>query len=351
MVLGNIIGSLIVRNNASNADGLRELAIALVATEFHILQNISLKSRIRGQPAKLLLYAVKCIDLSRLQFAANALGTSLSYVSFNCLATKLLQSSLRRCITFVYIPHLSEYLTDDICHAFIKTLHGKGIVRFYDDGLAAACRQNHHIMTNALPKSSTIYTWDYAFLQSITESNAVPRSSLAKSRWLLRTHFSMDIEAFKNILIGSTNSGYPNNPFLVMASKGLSLALIKECLNLKEMADCYYIPHYQPQKNNSYLISSTRLIRVAHLEASLLGLLETSHFSICFGITSTILYLLDAVLAHSSTYKNISANFFFCCDSNLLSAEDVYEYDDFKTAIMAYKTKNINIHILGSDFD
>jgi hypothetical protein len=341
-----MIGSLIVRNNASNADGLRELAIALVATEFHILQNISLKSRIRGQPAKLLLYAANCVDFSRLQDAANALGTSLSYVSFSCLATKLLQSSFERRKTFVYIPHLSEYLTDSICHAFIDILHGKGIVRFYDDGLSAACRLNHNIMTNALPKGSTIYTWDYAFLKSINESSVVPRSSLAKSRRLLRTHFSMDIRAFKHILSGLSNSCSPNNPFLVMASKGLSLALIKQCLNLKDKPTCYYIPHYQPQKNNSYLLSSTRVIRVVHLEASLLGLLETNHFSICFGITSTILYLLDAVMTHSSAYGNLSANFFFCCDSSLLSAEDVYEYNDFKTAIMAYKTNDINIHIL-----
>jgi hypothetical protein len=230
----------------------------------------------------------------------------------------------------LYAPHLSMGVFSENQLSLLHFVSKLDLISFYDDGMTLVSNSGILWKDNLLPiEQCRLIGWNYAFRGSacpeLCVSIASAHTSLVKSFAISRfTYESINYEPYN----------YLGAKKLIIASKWLDWEALDRLNILDNPAECCYVKHYRQSKNNLlYEKSIANWDATPNLELSLPS--NISSFSHCyFGVTSTILFVLDVLLHSSSTVKTI-----FVPLINKNSCDYPEEAVDFIKALRAYSDR------------
>lgn len=237
----------------------------------------------------------------------------------------------------LYAPHLSMSLFSRSQLSLLRFISKLDLISYYDDGMTLVSNSGILWKENLLPtEQRRLIGWNYTFrgcaCPELCVSIASAYSSLAKSFAISRfTYQSIKYEPYNNL----------GGKRLIIASKWLDWEALDKLNTLDNPVEYCYVKHYRQSKNNLlYEKVIDNWDAAPNLELSLPS--NISSFSHCyFGVTSTILFVLDVLLHSSSTIKTM---FVPLIDKN--SCDHPEEAEDFMKALSAYSDR-LNIDLPG----
>lgn len=330
------VGSLAWNREISMVTPIRQ--VVLVVTNSHLLQNLSSAENLNDCVTQAYYFA-KTSDSKKLLVESTRYQIIISELTYRKLRVELRRSASERSQFTLLLPLLAEYLFDQKTYELVCALFKFGFVSFYDDGLAGACSKTQNMIRGLVPSREKIFSWDYSFIAfSKGYPQTVTRSSLSASRKLLRSSLKDEYLVFSNYFenIQCCSDNKVINANIILSSKGLSLPLVLECIGKSALRQTVYVPHYQKWKNNNFLINACVVLNPQNLESALLGLVENQSCRILFGISSSVLYVLEACLSTLRSNKGLHYEMILCCNTAELDKDSSHEYEDFSKVIMSY---------------
>lgn len=237
----------------------------------------------------------------------------------------------------LYLPHLSRHIFSSNQLLLLKFISKLDIISYYDDGMTLVSSSGVLWKDNLLPiEQHRLIGWNYAFRGSSCPERSV---SIASAYAGLTKSFSVSSLVNMPNFHEPCESSHCGKKKLIIASKWLDWNALDRLNPLDNPTEYCYIKHYRPSKNN---VLYEKLIpnwdAVPNLELSLpSSILSFSHCY--FGVTSTILFVLDVLLDSSLLIETI---FVPLIDTN--SCDYPGEAADFIEALRPYSDR-LNIYI------
>jgi hypothetical protein len=244
---------------------------------------------------------------------------------------------LEKKIPLIYLPHLSIHIFSKEQLLLLQFISKFDLISYYDDGMTLVSSAGILWKDNLLPiEQHKLIGWGYSFRGYCCSGNTVSIASAYRN--LVKSFVLSDFPSQSQIH-ASNDSCLLRKKKLIIASKWLDWDAL-DMLNPLDNPTAYcYVKHYRQSKNNlSYEKFITNWDASPNLELSLPS--RISAFSHCyFGVTSTILFVLDVLLESSSLIETI-----FVPLININSCDYPEEAADFIQALRAYSDR-LNIYL------
>jgi hypothetical protein len=202
----------------------------------------------------------------------------------------------------VWIPHLGPEDLTPFVRRLIGELDGFQSVQYIDDGMGFLSRDTLIYQRGYISSTAQIHSWDFMALPS--EAGFPPTA--------VRSHFQRAIEVVRTTYPFLLNQGLRqlgqqmHQKGEIPVSLVLSSKLIDVDFCLRSLVLCYppcqafYIPHYNASKNHSQLDLTLHKLPLEMPEFGLLGIAEQLPCRIFFGLTSSIVILIEMLLRLNS---------------------------------------------------
>ncbi len=249
-----------------------------------------------------------------------------------------------------WIPHASPLGFSPFVRRLILTLDSLLSVKYIDDGMGFISRNTLVYRMGYIRRDEQIHSWN--FLSSPTKAGfpaTVSRSQFQRALEVIRSHNpSLISQGMKRIRgLSASKAGCPVN--LILGSKLLDADL---CFRHVEQNDprrqTYYVPHYNVTKNYPVIALRFPSVDLEMPEFGLLGIAEAVSCRIYFGVTISIVFLIELLLRNDSSR---AVEFVFvgerCCQGP--HGEELIDFRRLLNHYQAQKAlrdKGINILIL-----
>jgi hypothetical protein len=278
----------------------------------HLIANLADPALAR-QPA-ILIRPVEAIHLRPL---ADRLGCHCLPANPRLVATILVAWILGGGRIHVWVPHLSPLDFPASLRAVLLQMGADGALRYFDDGLGCVSRESSVYRNGWVPRQATLHSWDYwSEPASASFPVTVNRSSFARALELVQSRAPglcwQGIPLLESQgLLGAPRGTQSWPVALALASSHLDPVRVFERLAAPAQGSpAFYLPHYNAAKNDPTLMKLP-VLRFDVPEFGLLGLAQHRPFSLLFGVTSTVLVLLELLFRAPVTYPVT----FVCCAS------------------------------------
>lgn len=238
----------------------------------------------------------------------------------------------------LYLPHLSKHIFSSNQLFLLRLISNLDIISYYDDGMTLVSRSGILWKDKLLPtEQCRLIGWNYAFRGSSCPELSV---SIASAYASLTKSFSLASLPCNAIIHEPCDPSYLKKKLLI-ASKWLDWDALDRLNPLGNPTEYCYVRHYRQSKNNPIYENSIASWDAApSLELTLPS--NISSFSHCyFGVTSTILFVLDVLLLLD--YSSLIDTKFVPL-INVSSCEYPEEAADFIKALRAYSDR-FNIYL------
>lgn len=300
----------------------------MLGIEYGKLKNIKLRYSEKGDAG--LDYWRHSLRISVTKYCSWMLILPLLRYFFFCALSQRRKSIL-------YLPHLSKHIFSGSQLLLLRTISNLGIISYYDDGMTLVSGSGILWKDNLIPtQQCRLIGWNYAFRGNSCPELCVPIAPAYNS---LIKSFSVSSFPDMSKIYESDGVRHSGKKSLIIASKWLNWDALNRLNPLDNPAEYCYVKHYRQSKNH---ILYERIMPnwdpVPNLELSLPS--SISSFSHCyFGVTSTILFVLDVLLDVSTKVDTI-----FIPLITLNSCDYPDEAADFIKALRAYSDR-LNILI------
>jgi len=204
----------------------------------------------------------------------------------------------------VWIPHLAPHYTPFV-RRLLRELCAHECVYYIDDGFGFLSRDTYLFQMNYIPANAVIHSWDFTG----------PHPEAGFPAIVQRSRFSQALsivqERCPNLLnqgLSKLRADKADAPLIpinfVLASKLLDVDFCLSKLNSQEtLSRSFYIPHYDPAKNIEQVSSTLPSLKLDMPEFGLLGIAEHLPCRVFFGLTSSIIILLELLLCRNSSHS------------------------------------------------
>ena len=232
-----------------------------------------------------------------------------------------------------WAPHLSVYMTNSFDRGYLSALADRKRLAYIDDGMSAVSQKTHLYKDGYIPPTQRILSWKYKFL-----------SSERSFSWVLG--LTPPLSGYASLPFKALRDQGRSNSFsdLIIASKFLLDKEVEKMIALKDLAlsDACYAPHYSSTKNSQRFLHECRILNFEFLEVELLQhvlrLSDGCHVCIYFGVTISVVWLIDALIdALASPCCRVMASFYFVGHSPGVASRDHDSYMDFVSVLSFYK--------------
>lgn len=234
---------------------------------------------------------------------AEKLGFRSDLLSGSRVLTFLIAHVCRGHRFMLWIPHLGVEDYTPFVRSFIGELYAFQSVQYIDDGMGFLSRDTLIYQRGYIPSFARIYSWDFMALPSDAGLPlTTKRSHFQRAIEVARTAYSFLLDQGLNQVSQHMQLRHGIPVEIVLSSKLLDVDFC-----LRNLVQCYppyqafYIPHYNGNKNYEQLASTLHNLSLEIPELGLLGIAEHLPCRIFFGVTSSIVILIEMLLRLNST--------------------------------------------------
>jgi hypothetical protein len=274
--------------------------ICLCYSPIHVLINIADPS-VTSQGT----FFFPGIFASRLIAVVEALGFNSEPLSNQSFILALVSSVSRGHRFIVWVPHLGPDDLPPFVRQVIRELEPLQAVRYIDDGFGFLARDTLIYEKKYISPDATIYSWDFKVpLSEMGMPPVVVRSCFQRAIKIVMTTYPYLLNQGLGQISCQMQQKCPTPVSIVLASKLLDVDFcLRKIASCAKSCQSFYVPHYNVLKNYAPLARALASLPLEVPEFGLLGIALSMPCRIFFGLTSSIIILIELLLrfdfAHS----------------------------------------------------
>lgn len=323
----------------------RKTDIWICVSTMHILMAASRPVR-EGTPI-----FVFYTDIHNQSDFASALGLPCAKLGLVPLFREIWKGLITLRKVRIFAPHVSTHIMSPRQFKCFQMLRAQDRITYYDDGFSSLSRRTHLFRDDFIPQGALIHTWSYAYLLDRRHNDRIapiaPLEGLiqltARAPWLEGLKAGQPESALMPLSpsAGAESLLPPIKPdsrpstTCILSSKSLHSSAAWQASQQRPMEHrTYYIPHYKDSKNDPALVAAMENIIPAQVELFLLSFSRYADVELLFGVTSSVILLMELVLASPHMHH---LHLVSCIDTTAIKATDTDEYMDFMKALNWYQ--------------
>lgn len=240
-----------------------------------------------------------------------------------------------------WVPHLCPLEFPARLLRVLREMERFAALSYFDDGLGAVSRQVAIYREGWLPRDAPIHSWDHWSRPAAAGFPAtLHRSSFGRALRLVESRdpslCRQGLPPLQRHGLAPPRQGFwPERVTVVLASRHLDA---ERCLRLSGATNgrlpAFYVPHYRPEKNDPELMKTLSPLPMEMPEFGLLGLVQSVPCQIFFGVSSTVVFLMELLFR---VPKRLPVQLVFCpVDAGALGCAD--ELQAFRRLMNHYQS-------------